>query len=385
MVSPFFWAFSIIAEVYTLHTALMGGVILSLLKWRDKPTATGLWMPAFLLTLSLGNHMATTLLAPAAMWIVLTTAPHLLLRPRTWLALLSGMLLGATIFLYLPIRYAADPLFNYAGTFDASGTFHPINLQTWEGFFWLLSGQTFAGQMFGYNLAEFWMELKAYTQQLWEAFFIVGVGPGLLGLVVLWRRDWKNAGMFTLIFLANAIFYINYRVIDKNTMFLPTYLVWAIWVAIGYLTIFGWLTTAIKHQHATINNQRLAALRLLFILPILLSLFWNYQRVNLGQDWSVRQQSEFILQHAEPNAIILGWWDTVPAIQYLQLVEGQRPDILAINRFLITGEDMTLLIEKEVRLGRPIYISNPPIQYSQTMLLTQVGTVYRLQPKPTPP
>ena len=28
-----------------------------------------------------------------------------------------------------------------------------------------------------------------------------------------------------------------------------------------------------------------------------------------------------------------GWWDSIPVVEYLQLVEGERPDVTAINRF----------------------------------------------------
>jgi len=36
--APFFWALSLIAEVYTLHTALMAAIILALLSWSEDPT-----------------------------------------------------------------------------------------------------------------------------------------------------------------------------------------------------------------------------------------------------------------------------------------------------------------------------------------------------------
>ncbi len=42
-------------------------------------------------------------------------------------------------------------------------------------------------------------------------------------------------------FVLSAGFYINYRVMDKDTMYLPAYLVWAIWVGIGYQVALDWL------------------------------------------------------------------------------------------------------------------------------------------------
>ncbi|MCA9977700.1 MAG: hypothetical protein KC413_18200, partial [Anaerolineales bacterium] len=82
----------------------------------------------------------------------------------------------------------------------------------------------------------------------------------------------------------------------------------------------------------------------------------------------------------EPNAIIFGWWETVPGVQYLQLVEGQRPDVLVINRFLIGGNEMNQLILRE--LGqRPIYINNPSIELLRVAKVTPVGPLYLLEPR----
>ena len=63
-----------------------------------------------------------------------------------------------------------------------------------------------------------------------------------------------------------------------------------------------------------------------------------------------------------------------------QLVEGIRPDVLAINRFLISGDDMLALIKSQAG-QRPIYINNPPLELIQTMDVTQVGSLYRLEPR----
>jgi hypothetical protein len=86
------------------------------------------------------------------------------------------------------------------------------------------------------------------------------------------------------------------------------------------------------------------------------------------------------LQAAEPNALIFGWWDTVPVVEYLQLVEGQRPDVQAINRFLIAPNDVRELIERN--LGqRPIYIDSVPDDLSGVARVRRIGLVYELQPR----
>jgi hypothetical protein len=367
--APYFWSLSLIAEVYTLHTALMAALILALLRWAESPTPWRLALPVLLATVSLGNHAASVLLIPGCVWFVLTRHPRQLADGRVWLAGGTAVLLGASIFLTLPLRYAGQPAFNYAGVYDAHGRFLPVNLQTAEGLVWLITGQSFAGQMFGYPLSAVGEQAAAYGRQLWTAFLGVGIGPALVGLVVLLRRDWRLGGLLLLMFLANAIFYVNYRVIDKNTMYLPTYLVWALWLGVGYEALLvGW-------QKAL---GRPWLLRGVLVTAVLLALLGNWRLVDLSDDWSTRDQSEAILRQVEPNALVFGWWDTVPAIQYLQFVEGQRPDVLAINRFLISGQDMNALILREIG-RRPVYINNPSIELLRVTQATAVGPLYRLE------
>lgn len=376
--APYFWALSLIAEVYTLHTVLMSAVILLMLRWYERPTLGRLVPAVFLLALSLGNHAATVLLAPACLILVLIRAPRLALHPRTWLAAGVALVAGLSVYLYLPLLYSTNPAFNYAGVFNAAGEFVPVDLTTPSGFWWLISGQAFSGQMFAYEFNELLPEIHNFGVQLWLSFLAIGIGPGIFGAVKLLRRNWRLGLFFGLLFFANALFYVNYRVIDKNTMFLPTFVIWAIWVAIGYEGLLSWL---VNSTQTTSKDRRLAYLgRIVMISAVALALFLNWQRVNLAQDTSARDRGEAILETAEPNAIVLGWWDTVPVVEYLQLVEGKRPDILAINRFLISGQDMEELIEKEIG-SRPIYINSPPVTLLSTIDAVPAGPIYKLQPR----
>lgn len=376
--APYFWAMSLIAEVYTLHTALMSGIMLALLHWREAPSPVRLALPVGLMALSMGNHAATVLLAPACLLFVVFSAPKTLLNYKAWLACGAALLLGLTIFFYIPLRYAANPVFNYAGQYDASGVFHPVNLRDLQNIWWLISGQSFSGQMFGYSFGEVGGQIASYLQQLVQAFVGIGIIPALLGMGLLLRRDWRLALFLVLIFGGNALFYINYRVVDKNTMFLPTYVVWAILLGIGY----QWLLDQVTHEEPSRSRRATAyhSMASIIILAVVFAASWNWQRVDRSADFSTREQAQTILDQAEPNAIILGWWETVPAIEYLQLVEGQRPDVLAINRFLIDGKALQELLLTEVN-HRPIYINSPPQHLKQAITFERVGQLYRLKPR----
>lgn len=371
--STYFWGLSLIAEVYTLHTALMCGLILLLFAWGDNPTPAWLGAVALFTGLSLGHHMATTLLLPGCLWYLVTTSPRNFFRLKSMTVAVAAGLLGLSVYLYLPLHYslAAMPAFNYAGWYDATGAFVPVDLRTWAGLWWLVSGQAFADNMFFYTGSSLWPEAKQAGLQLSQAFFAVGLGPGLLGLGVWLRRNWRSGGMLLLMFLTHTFFYISYGAHDKETMFLPTYLIWALWLGVGYQWLLTWISQAPASapQESTFWNKLKARqifdswatglFRGIIVGLVLLAVSWNWSQVNQSNDWSTRTLGESILDSVEPNALVFGFWDTVPAVQYLQYVEGRRPDVQAINRFLISRDDMLALIMQEIS-HRPLYINKVP-------------------------
>jgi hypothetical protein len=373
--SMYFWALSLIAEVYTLHTVLMASLILALLYWSDAPSSGRLAGVGLVLGLSLGHHLATVLLIPGCIWYVVTTAPRQIFSLRSVLYGLVALMIGLSVYLYLPICYAMDPTFNYAGSYDTTGQFHPVNLQTFRGLWWLVSGRSFAGNMLAYSGYELWGEIKRFSTQLWRTFLGVGIGPGLVGVCILARRNWRLGGALLLMFLGNVGFYINYRVADKVTMFLPTYLIWAIWLGIGYNYLLEWVSEVDDFK---IKYLSIFTLYTIIISVVLVSLFLSWPLVDLSDDWSARERGEDILQEMESNALIFGWWDTVPVIEYLQLVEGKRPDVQAINRFLISSDDMLNLIKRDIN-HRPVYIDNLHPSLLRIVEVESVGPLYRMR------
>jgi hypothetical protein len=374
--SPYFWGLSLIAEVYMLQVAIMAALILALLCWAENPTPARLGAASFLGGLGLAHHMATTLLIPGAVIYVISISRSKAFAPRSIVFALAGGVLGLIPYLYLPLRYITGPAFNYAGFYDVSLHFNAVNLSSLSGIWWLISGQEFAGQMFAYSPKELGFELIGFTTLLWQAFFAIGIGPGVLGWISLHARNLRLAAMLDLMWILSTVFFINYRVLDKSTMFLPSLFIWALWVGIGFQAILEWLEVL---NEPPVSRWIWVIPRVLIVGVVLLATMWNWRLVDLSNDWSTRQRGESILSHVEYGAVVFGWWDTVPVVQYLQFVEGLRPDVEAINRFLIPPDDLVHVIEKEVN-NRPIYLDNMLNVSNQNWRFEQAGPIYRLVP-----
>ncbi len=373
--APYFWSLSLVAEVYTLHTALMTSLILAVLFWSRRPGYQTLGLVGLIVGLSLSHHLATALLVPGVIWFLLWSDPRRALRPGSILAAMGGLLLGLSLYLYLPYLQAASPAFNYAGVYDASGIFHPVNLQTPGGLWWLISGQAFATQMFAYTAGELIGEAWWLIRHIWRAFFFVGLGPGILGSLLVFRRNRALGGMLLLMFAFSAGFYLQYRVVDKDTMFLPAYVIWALWLGIA----FQWLLNLLgARDPADLKTGLLTALKITLIGSVLAALAWNWKAVDLSNDYTTRERGEAILAAAAPEALVLGWWDTVPVIQYLQLVEGKRPDITPMNLFLIDRNELRALVLAQ--LGqRPIYLDGPASEIDGRLRGRPAGPLFEIQ------
>ena len=147
------------------------------------------------------------------------------------------------IYSYLPWRYLADASPNVIGNFDATGQFNPLNLASVGGLWWMISGKEFDHLYFVYDVPGFFHELVVYLKALHGNFLAIGLVLGIVGMV---RSAVTKPHQFVLLFLvfsSNVIFFVNYGAFDKATMFLPTYVVWALWMAEGITYITGTLAS----------------------------------------------------------------------------------------------------------------------------------------------
>jgi hypothetical protein len=129
-------------------------------------------------------------------------------------------------------------------------------------------------------------------------------------------------------FLPYSYFYACYGVSDVETMFGPTYLLWAIMMAWG-----------LRHLRIPPRLRPLA-----WGLPAVL-LVVNFPLLDLSAECSVRVRAERLMAEIPANAVVLGhWWDIVP-LQYLQIVENQRPDLTLRNQFLYSKANYQAYLE----------------------------------------
>lgn len=338
----YFWISALAAELYAIHSAFVAAILLLVLRWREEARPAHLYAAALLFGVGAGNHLSMVLLLPGFAWLAATGRASPWRRARTLLIAVACLAIGTAVYLYLPIRYRADPALNEARQYWR------VDLSTPAGLLWMVSARTFAPLIFAIPAGDLPREALIYAGRLWSNFAGLGVVLGVIGVCSDFRRRPSLHVGLAILFAGHLAFYLPYGVVDKELMLLPTYLVWAVWMAIGAQVLGEWFAR---------RGVPLSAPALLGLLAVgVLAL--NFSRVDLSADWSARRRGEQILASLPPAAVYLGSWVDVPILQYLQIVEGSRPDVRIENLLAEPGREGRIAADA-LRAGHAVYTALP--------------------------
>jgi hypothetical protein len=424
VVSQTFWSQAIIAEVYSLNAFFVVLVFYFLLRWKagggekegagrtrrprrianpagagsgagaedrsgeeaanktGRP-ATCLLLAALTYGLGLTHHRTMLLLAPAVvvfLWLAgmkirpATTGGRMIHDGKFALKVLLVLLLPLLLYLYIPWRACFTPYLRLPLSADKELVLYQ---NTPQGFFNLVMGQMFRGEL-GYR-AETLTRLRMAADLLRDQFGLVGMALGLLGVLRLaLGRRWSLLTLTGLTYLANVVFTLVYFIGDIFVLFIPSYLVFALWLALGAATlgqgvgegIVRWKGTLVRYGSWEEGYQKmiagirslvsLATVIPLCILPLTL-LALNYPRVDQSHNYEVRDRWQEILAEPLPWRAILisNDRDEIMPLWYYQFVEGQRLDLHGLFPLIVPDpayENIVRLVDDILATGRPIYL-----------------------------
>ncbi len=171
----------------------------------------------------------------------------------------------------------------------------------------------------------------------WSKYFGIPFLLGLLGLYFHFRKDWKMASVFLILFIFMGYliaFYQNQQQPQPRERFYfypGAFFVFAIWIAVATREI----AVLIKEKLSKYSFNKTLAYSFFIFAVILVPgrmLRENYYTHDRSKNWLPWDLSYNMLQSCEPNAILFtaGDNDTFP-LWYLQYVEGVRRDIRIVN------------------------------------------------------
>jgi hypothetical protein len=339
----YFWVSAVAAELYALHATFVTGLLWLAIDWHEHRRAAAFYSLCLLYGIGLGNHLSLSVLLPGFAYLILAASP----RPGRWLLSASAacVAVGSSVYLYLPLRAAAGVPMNYARDFG-------VDVATWQGFWWMVTGSMFDAQFLGVPVMRLPLEALQYFYRLWSNFLGLGCILGCIGVWSDYSRRQQIHRALGLMFAGHLVFVLTYNVADKELMLLPTFIVWAFWVMLGAREGARWV--------AKYTSGRIAISGSLLLLTMAAAnVVLNFERVDISDDWSARTRGETLLRWLPADVLYLATWADAAMIDYLQMVEGRRPDVKSINVFLVRGSRRQKHIEEQLARGGAVYASAP--------------------------
>jgi hypothetical protein len=256
---------------------------------------------------------------------------------------------GLSFYGVLPIRAAYFPPIN-EGEPTSWGAFVDVldRVQYQKGS--LIDRQAdIVWQYFNYLQYFSWQFGRDWEPAIRRALAMLFGGLGLLGAVWHWRRDPKRAAAMTALMVTVTVllvFYLDFKygyslqpqerlheVRERDYFFMASFLLWGIWVALGFAAIIQWSVDHFVHSREG-NAKWLPATPVLLLCFI--PLVGNWLHASRAGETLPRDVAWDIMQSVEPYGILItaGDNDTFP-LWYIQEVEGVRRDVLVANLSLM--------------------------------------------------
>jgi len=301
-VAPTFWNYATQAEVYMPFVLVVALLLFFGLRWDASQDDRFLYAGAFVFGLSGGIHGTSIFFAPALAYFVFTRIPKQRFLPVVALITAFGML-GAFVYLYLPLRAVTEPAFNWG---------HP---DTWQRFWIQVSDRKDAQHHFPVMSASWLPHIKAFLHNVNTEVSLVGWPLALVGIAIAFRSP--RLAIFTLLFcFGNVSFFILNWTFPEA--YLPTFFLIAFWAGIALARAF--------EGGSPWRQITSFALALLVVVAFTIKVErWSWKIMEKVSD-AARSAAEgnFLPLPEDSVAIVSANWFPM---RYLQDAEGMRPDV----------------------------------------------------------
>lgn len=315
------WSQATTNEVYGLNVLFLSMITFLILRWDQTRTEKPFYLTAFILGLTLTNHMSGILLLPALLFFFWSALGRQLFAPPRLITAIALILLAVSLYLYLPVRSALYPLMDWS---------HPVS---WHNFKSHITGWQYQVWMFGGSKTDLLENLANYWDVLLQQFPIQVLIGGMVGLVVLLAKQFRIGFFLLLLILFSVGYGINYSIPDIDSYFLPSFLAFALLVAGG----MWFLAHPVLVKLARLE-QRLVWIVLLSISILLAvsSVARNFQEQDKSQNFLAYDMVSSILNSVSSPALILtDVWDYYSPYLYIHFIEKTRPEVIMLDKELL--------------------------------------------------
>ncbi len=345
--SEIFWSQAIMAKAYMSAFALIMCVMYLLFRYLEIPKNGYLYASLFLAGFGSGLHMMVLLILPInILWV------YLYKNGKIWgnffrqkisykfaVISLGLFFFGALVNLYLPIRSAMNPGYDFSQIFNMT---HP---SAGAKAFWdYLSRQSYADTAKSFHYQDKLNFTSGFLSDVHSQFGWLWV-LALAGLLALLLRHWIYFTLTFFVIFGNTLLVILIRSSGWGVendfyysfYFIPAYSILAFWAGLGIVEIYDYL----KQYGEKIIMSVLICL--VIASPIWL-LNKNWQKNDLSEFTFLEDYSRKTLESLPPNSILLTPVNAMVddslifSFYYQQVVNNLRPDVTILTQYDIHRE-----------------------------------------------
>lgn len=312
-----YWMQATSVEVYALQVVLFTATLLFLVRANFSgfdSIRPWLWV-SVCLALGFSNHMTMLLIIPGTAYLFFSKQGF---QKRTFVRVLylgaAFLLVIVAMYVYLPLRASGDPVLNWG------------NPRNWENFIRHVSGKQYQVWLFSSSQAAF-QNLDRFFRQLPHVF----TWPGLILFFIGFFAGWMRSKQISIYLTVTAVFSIgyavNYDIHDLESYFLLTYLIMAVWIALGVL----WLLQRFKKR-----NTQIVLFCLLGLITVY-SAVSHYSEADQSDVHIYEDYTKQALGSLSEDALLLSYqWDVlISPAYYFQFAESIRPDVAVVDKELL--------------------------------------------------
>jgi hypothetical protein len=367
--TPTLWSQAVMAEVYGLHIFFVAALLYLLLLWAEHHRPQLLLAAALVFGFSLAHHSTTVLLAPAIL-VYLWLADRRIFRD--WRLIIQALLLivlPLALYLLIPLRAPHTP---YLRLPLSEGTELVLYDNTLAGLLEFVTGGPFGGSV------DFSVDLSERLAMTWglvrhELGWII-LALALVGVIhLIASRCWAVLALTGLTYLAVVAFNLVYTIGDIYVLYIPSYLIIVLCLAVGAGTLAEILARTVtkissrpgpppdpETSSSTIPAQvaGIVLAMLLFLLPLGM-IAGHYADLDQSRNTRARERWEAILAEPLPVGAVLVSNDrnNMMPMWYFQYVDGIRPDLLGLFPQITTGyATLGQVLDLALGTGRPVYL-----------------------------
>lgn len=363
--APLIWSQAVITEVYTLNAVFVGALCVEAsYLTRGRPTNRLLIIGTGLtLGLGLGNHLTLLAVAfPLSIWVIVRGE---LTRSSAWIFVL-GLLVGLSVYVYMPIRAASDPLVNWG---DAASL---------SGLYWVVSGQAYQDFVFGVPVDSLAQKLISWLELVFEQLNPLGIFLAFGGVSALLRSDRWLLGATGFSAAGLLVYSIAYNTFDSQVLTIPAFFVISVYAGLGLCRVIAvasqWVGERFTRENSMPINRWLpigALMGIAFLAVPVVSVMLNYNSQDRSEDRRASEYAQRVLESVPSGAVVLSdTEDRVFSLWYYGFVEQNDTEIIPVSSRLLQFDwYWQSLVERHPA----IFPSEMPEDVAQA-LVTIVGT-----------